>query len=170
MTYEESEQTHKNWTRSLTLLELQKKFLYSNCEMVLIKHLEPNDNTKNQIYVGPDLKSLSLIPIEKITLNDATSKKPKAEGKTFHAGLKFYWLNQSEASRAPKAKLIFYPQYPEVRLSGLLSGCRQAPNYLLSKEKRGTEKGRILLLGIAKSSNSIYGSIFSHDAPSAPKV
>jgi hypothetical protein len=58
---------------------------------------------------------------------------------------------------APETKLILYPQYPEVRLSGFLAGCKDAPSKLMTPRKEGyIIPPRILLLGVNEQSGEVF--------------
>ncbi|MEY4445795.1 MAG: hypothetical protein RL444_908 [Verrucomicrobiota bacterium] len=107
------------------------------------KELAPNDNTKNQIYLGPSFEVLQLIPFGEVIASSI------APDKVLQASVSLDWINDNgEQTPAAHTKLILYPQYPEVRLSGFVRGCRHAPSEWLSNEKKGRAEGRILLLGV----------------------
>lgn len=131
-----------------------------------VKHLAPNDNSKNQIFLGRDFSALNIIPIGKIT----AVASGKGGRQVFRAPVKLFWLNnEGAATPAPKAQIILYPQYPEVRLSGFLRGCRTAPSGLL----RARLSGRVLLLGVTSSRTVIAhaaaaNSRLARDAPPPP--
>ncbi|MDC9720036.1 MAG: MvaI/BcnI family restriction endonuclease, partial [Gammaproteobacteria bacterium] len=60
----------------------------------------------------------------------------------------FNWLDLSgNTYAAPNAKLIYYPQYPEVRFSGYLRGSSVSMSQWMSPEKMGRAEGRWLILG-----------------------
>jgi hypothetical protein len=104
--------------------------------------MAPNDNSKNQIYVGGDYDYQMKFPIGKIAADD--SGIAGSVRNRFKSELSFYWLDESgELNEAPKAQLIMYPKYPEVRLSGILQGCKKAP----SKTIASRTPNRILLFG-----------------------
>jgi hypothetical protein len=139
---------------------------------ILVKRLAPNDNSKNQIYVGDDLSSLGKLPSGEVTLHAGTSRKqePSKRGPIFRAALDFAWLDPTARVRpAPNAKLIVYPQYPEVRLSGFLAGCPEAPSVLFDPAKRGRESGRVLLLGLAND-RRVIAAVYSADHPIAQEI
>ena len=46
---------------------------------VLVKHLAPNDNSKNQIYLAGDISSLGLLPTGEVEFNQGTSAKRDAD-------------------------------------------------------------------------------------------
>jgi len=84
--------------------------------------------------------------------------------------LDFYWLTEEgQLAHAPYAKMIYYPQYPEVRFSGFLKGCQSAPSTFWAKEKRGTEPGRILLLGLGNG-KKIVGLTLPPEAPATKEI
>lgn len=118
---------------------------------LLIKRLAPNDNTKNQIYLGGDLSDLGKLPSGDLVLKPGSSNKlPTAKrGPIFHAALKLAWLTEDgRVAPAPNAKLIVYPQYPEVRMSGFIRGCTAAPAALFDASKFGRHPGRVLVMGV----------------------
>jgi MvaI/BcnI restriction endonuclease family len=109
---------------------------------LIYKRLAPNDNSKNQIYLGGDYSSLQLLPFGQVS-TDVSRKDSKRD--RFKAGLAFYWLNaDGQLHQAPSAQLILYPKYPEVRMSGFLEGAIARPSRYLG----GREEGRTLILGI----------------------
>lgn len=118
----------------------------------LFKLLANNDNSKQQIYLGGD-DIVHLLPhgdlIGSISLSD---------GPMYKAAVNLTWISPFEAkepSPAPGAQLIYYPRYPEVRLSGFLRGSQSAPNQLMrppTKEERAYREehslNRCLVFGI----------------------
>ena len=123
----------------MNLGQLKSAFISAGARKVYAKTLAENDNSKNQVYFGPDFQALNLFP----------SKDIYSEGKSGHpifkAELLFSWLlSDGTAVAAPGAKLILYPQYPEVRFSGFLQGCSMAPSALMA----GRMQGRVLFLGV----------------------
>ena len=107
------------------------------------KELAPNDNTKNQIYLGQSFEVLQLIPIGDITSSAI------APDKVLQAAVNLDWIDDNgDQAPASHTKFILYPQYPEVRLSGFVRGCGHAPSEWLSNEKKGRAEGRILFLGV----------------------
>lgn len=109
------------------------------------KRLAPNDNSKNQIYLGGDFSALNIIPHQGIYTDSdevAGSKRDRAK-----AGILFSWIDEEGLYEAPNAQLILYPKYPEVRMSGFLKGCRNSPSNILKVR----DEGRIMFLGITDS-------------------
>lgn len=116
------------------------------------KELAANDNTKNQIYLGPSFEVLQLLPVGEIYAS------PKAPTTVLQALLKFIWIDEAgETEPARRTKLVLYPQYPEIRLSGFVMGCTKAPSVWLDPKRKGRAEGRTLILGI-----STTGEIFSY--------
>ena len=116
-----------------------------------VKALAPNDNSKNQIYLGGDLKSLNIIPVTALeTFNSSSGKDSLKPGKMLIRGsLSFRWLDpEGRLHPVPGAKLILYPQYPEVRFSGYLQGSSINASKWMDVNKQGRATGRYLLIGI----------------------
>jgi len=136
---------------------------------IYAKKLAPNDNSKNQIYLGGDFSALNIIPHGNIYSDDtetAGSIRDRAK-----AAVDFSWVDASGLYPAPHTSLILYPKYPEVRMSGFLLGCRGAPSEIM----RVRDEGRILFLGItaqgtvlgyaAASGSAAAAELASHDWP-----
>lgn len=114
----------------------------NDARRVYAKVLAPNDNSKNQPYFGGDFSVLNILP----------SGPPEASPTGAHsqpifkAPLDFSWLDErGQVFPAPNAKLILYPQYPEVRFSGYLLGCAKAPSHEMGATR---VPNRLLLLGV----------------------
>lgn len=123
----------------MKLDELRSVFSRIGCTRLYAKPLAENDNSKNQIYFGPDFTALSLFPTKEV--------RPDSSPKNliYKAALDFGWLSDAGGvSPAPNAQLILYPQYPEVRFSGFLKGSAGAPKALLNQRL----VGRILFIGV----------------------
>ncbi|UKV16133.1 MvaI/BcnI restriction endonuclease family protein [Thalassospiraceae bacterium SW-3-3] len=122
---------------------------------IYVKELAPNDNSKNQPYLGYHLTDLPFIPTGNIEASESTSKKKKPEKSgreiKYQAAVNFHWIDaHGDTYPAPHAKLIYYPQYPEVRLSGFLLGSKVRLSRWMAPEKEGRALGRWLLLGISR--------------------
>lgn len=125
---------------------------------LVFKRLSPNDNSKNQIYLGGGYSSLQLLPFGKINA-DKSRKDSKRD--RLKAELAFYWMDDEGALfEAPNAQLILYPKYPEVRMSGFLNGAQTCPARYL----RSREEGRILLLGVTDD-RRIIGHVVGQGNP-----
>lgn len=119
-----------------------------------VKKLSPNDNSKNQPYLGGDLTELAFIPTDEVEPSISLSKKKiKKDSKVkFLAGLDLEWVTaEGHTFPAPQAKLIYYPQYPEVRLSGFLKGSKVDISKWMQPDKQGRSEGRWLILGVGKN-------------------
>ena len=119
---------------------------------VLCKPLVENDNTKQQVYLGGNFEVLRLLPYRDIRTEQ------KGTRPNFKADLSLFWIDaEDRTARAPEAKLILYPDYPEVRFSGFLRGCPIAPSLLMQptpgKDRIHSKKpdGRELLFGVSNS-------------------
>lgn len=138
--------------KSQTPLEVVAAAMYKHgAAHVIYKLLANNDNSKNQIYFGGDFDVLRIIPH-----GDLIGEISQRDGTIFKASLKLSWLSSNLdnlPAPAPNAQLIFYPRYPEVRMSGFLSGCAHPPSNLMqppTKEERFLRENtpRCLILGI----------------------
>lgn len=124
------------------------------------KKLAPNDNSKNQVYLGGGFGALNVIPHGEIESDDsdrAGSVRDRAK-----APVEFFWHDDEGLSPAPDAKLILYPKYPEVRMSGFLKGAKRAPGDLM----RSRDEGRVLILGVCPDGR-VIGRALSRDDPAA---
>jgi len=133
---------------------------------ILFKCLAENDNSKQQIYLGGSFEALNQLPFGDIKPDNIYGQMPN-----FKASLKFYWIDDDGSiERAPRAQLILYPKYPEVRLSGFLLGCRTAPRAHLQPVPVGERKynngrdGRVLVFGISDD-DSIFAYLSLADTP-----
>lgn len=122
---------------------------------IYVKELAPNDNSKNQPYFGSHLTDLPFLPTGEIVASQTASNKP-AVGKDdkrkikYQAAMELYWFDvEGKTYQAPHAKLIYYPQYPEVRFSGFLKGSKVDAGRWMDPNKEGRALGRWLILGIA---------------------
>lgn len=121
--------------------------------VLYVKELAPNDNSKNQPYFGGDFTALNILPVAPPEPESGVVRP------NFKARLNFAWLTDSgRLSPAPHAKLILYPDYPEVRFSGYLKGSPEGPSALMGTTR---EAGRLLFLGVTDN-----GLILGHAAGS----
>lgn len=146
-----------------SLQSLTKSFESLGCSEILIKLLAVNqDNEKNQIYLGYSLELLSILPgrVRFRTPSESKSKSGSNVGQSIveHA-LEFYWIEDGKAPAiAPKAKIIDYFQYPEMRFSGFLSGCENPPDSLRRDSQDGYGR-RVLVFGV--SDQKVYGTVLT---------
>lgn len=158
------------WLTEIDLAKVFSMFLDNGVTEVLYKVLPRNANSKNQVYLASDFSELGKIPSGAVTAHQSTSRKRGKQKAVFRSALMFYWLDRNGVPHhAPKAQLIFYPQYPEVRLSGFLQGCRNAPTSLWVKERRGEVPDRILLLGIGVE-HKIVAITLPPESPAAKEI
>lgn len=143
-----------------SLTQLLNRYRKHGATRFFAKELAPNDNSKNQIYLAGDFSVLNVLPHSQII--EDTSKIASSIRDRSKAQLDFYWVNDTNIIKAPNTKLILYPKYPEVRLSGFLLGCKGAPNKIL-KERAD---GRILVLAVAPD-KKIIAEVFDKSEESA---
>lgn len=128
-----------------------------------LKALAPNDNSKNQPYLGGDFGVLNTIPSKSLVAGTTSSEHPET---FFRAPLDLSWLGSDGSTRpAPEAKLILYPQYPEVRFSGYLTGVDKSHR---PSDALGTTRteGRVLLLGVTPDGR-VIGAAARENTPLA---
>lgn len=161
-----SGQVYDAWLAGLSPETIRQMFLDRGCTQVLVKRLSSRqDNDKNQIYVGADLSEVASIPSGDVVASFTRSNKPGAAGETkFTAPVDWVWIAPRGDSAAPQAKLIFYPQYPEVRLSGLLQHSVDPPRSLYARTARGQEAGRRLLIGLSPTQPTVWAMILPPEA------
>lgn len=158
------------WLADLDLQTVQKLLHDNGAGEMLYKILPANANSKNQVYLARDFSQLGKIPSDEVTLHESTSAKRGGAEAVFRAALEFFWVNRGgRAFRAPDAKLIFYPQYPEVRFSGFLKNCDAAPSSLYDKSKRGSEPDRVLVLGVG-TGRKVFGITLPPESPAAIRI
>ncbi|TXH02460.1 MAG: hypothetical protein E6R09_04645 [Rhodocyclaceae bacterium] len=137
------------------LLELMRNH---GADRIYAKKLAPNDNSKNQIYLGGGFGALNIIPHGEIytdTRQLAGSKQDRPK-----APVSFYWVDETGRHLAPNVQLILYPDYPEVRMSGFLQGCKAAPSHLLTVR----DEGRVLFFGVT-TQGDVLGYASGPDSP-----
>lgn len=132
-----------------TLEDLNRIMRQNGVRRLYSKVLAANDNSKNQVYFGGDFSALNIFPHQSIrTDSDSTagSKRDRAKAK-----IHFAWADEDGLHEAPNAQLILYPKYPEVRFSGFLLSCRQAPSDIMTVR----DQNRVLFLGITDNGSVI---------------
>lgn len=140
----------------MTLKHLLKLFSDKNCQMLYVKRLSPNDNSKNQVYLGGSFDVLNILPIKEITTDDEGDWKRTR----FKTRLDFSWIDrEGKLIIAPEAQLILYPKYPEVRFSGFLKGAKGAPSELMANRI----DQRLLFLGVS-TDGKIIGYVASPES------
>ena len=140
----------------MNLKNLLKVFSDKACKKIYVKRLSANDNSKNQVYFAGSFDILNIFPSGPIS-PDSDGKRKTA---TFKSKVDFYWINEeSNIFNAPYSQLISYPDYPEVRFSGFLLGCKNAPSELMNKRL----ENRILFLGVSDD-KKIFGFVIGPDS------
>jgi MvaI/BcnI restriction endonuclease family len=136
---------------SPSLENVLRRLAELGCTAAYVKVLAQNDNNKNQPYLSKTFEGLHLLPHGELT------SEGEGDRIRYKANLNFAWLNNELIPFvAPEAKLILYPQYPEVRLSGFLAGCKDAPSKLMSPRKEGyTIPPRILMLAVNEQNGKV---------------
>lgn len=133
------------------LAAVLRRFSQLGAVRAFCKPLAENDNSKQQIYLGGNLDAVQMFPIQEVEADS------NGKDSTYKAKLEFYWVAPDSIECAKGAQLILYPQYPEVRLSGFLRGCKYAPNEILRPIPKGQRQhnngtdGRVLFLGVTAS-------------------
>lgn len=125
---------------------------------IYAKRLSPNDNSKNQVYLGGGFAALNVIPHSEV-YTDAAEKAGSVRDRA-KADVEFYWVDEEGRHRAPDANLILYPKYPEVRMSGFLKGCKAAPSKLLTVR----DEGRAMFFGVTRE-GVVLGYVTDADNP-----
>lgn len=139
----------------MNLQNLKRIFTDRGCKKIYIKKLSPNDNSKNQIYLAGSFDLLNIFPVSDIVAEEAGEWKKER----FKAAINFSWISDDgNLYLAPNSKFILYPEYPEVRFSGFLINCKQAPSDLLNNRM----EGRLLFLGVG-GDGSLMGYVCAHD-------
>ena len=146
----------------VSLGEILAAFESRGCGKVVAKRLAPNDNSKNQIYLGGH-DAVGLLPSIKTTLTRQRSGKKNAGKYIFRNRLDFYWLNGGGPHPARHANLIYYPQYPETRFSGFLKGSSAGLSALFDERRKGDFPERVLFL--SSSGDRSYGYVHTADTP-----
>jgi len=132
----------------MNLQNLKNLFIDSGCQKLYVKKLSPNDNSKNQVYLGGSFEILNIFPLSEIKTEEAGDWNRER----FKASINFSWVgNDGNIYPAPNSQLILYPKYPEVRFSGFLTACINPPSELMTQRLAGrllflsvTNKGKIL--------------------------
>ena len=120
---------------------------------LFFKRLSPNDNSKNQIYLGGDYTALNVLPYGEVIADQSGTDSKRDR---FKANLDFLWIDDTGSLfEAPTAQLILYPKYPEIRLSGFLMGADKRPSKLLNSRT----PDRVLFFGITNTGEIICHAI-----------
>ncbi|MEP3890164.1 MAG: MvaI/BcnI family restriction endonuclease [Hellea sp.] len=143
--------------------QLRSLMIESGVTRLVFKRLAPNDNSKNQIYLGGDYSALQILPYSDVT---ADASRTDSKRDRFKAKVALQWLAvNGRLFEAPTTQLILYPKYPEVRLSGFLNRAECRPSLYLGSR----DEGRILFLGITRD-DRIVGHVVGDENPLAREV
>jgi len=152
--------------REISFESLVKLMTDMGGDKIFIKKLSPNDNSKNQPYFGSHLTDVSFIPSGTVKASESKSKKNTTKDVSikYQASINLKWVDSYQnIYPAPHAKLIYYPQYPEVRFSGFLLGSQVNLARWMDPNKDGRAQGRWLILAIANN-ETVYGYIASPES------
>lgn len=140
----------------MNLEKLKSLFIDNGCHEIYVKKLAPNDNSKNQVYLGGSFELLNIFPNRGII-----AESPGLwERERFKASLAFAWLDdEGNLFPAPQSQLILYPKYPEVRFSGFLAKCEKAPSELMTQRIAD----RLLFLSV-NSNYQVIGYVTSPES------
>lgn len=140
----------------MNLSNLKSLLADNGCSKIYVKSLAANDNSKNQVYFGGSFEIINVLPVSDIETVEAGDWKRER----FKAKLDFAWINDNgQISPAPHAQLILYPKYPEVRFSGFLLGCKNAPSKLMANRI----PDRLLFISVDKLGRTL-GYVASPDS------
>jgi len=143
----------------LNLGRVKQLMRAADVTQLYVKRLAENDNSKNQVYLGPDFTALNVLPTSELI---GDPEKPER----LKAAVNFGWLSSTGSiETASHAQLILYPQYPEVRFSGFLRGCRAAPNDIMTVR----QSGRYLFFGIT-TAGRVLGFATAHHSALAREI
>ena len=132
----------------MNLQNPKKLFIDNGCQKLYVKKLSPNDNSKNQVYLGGSFEILNIFPLSEIKTEEAGDWNMER----FKASINFSWISDDgNIYPAPNSQLILYPKYPEVRFSGFLKKCENPPSELMTQRLADrllflsiSDKGKIL--------------------------
>ena len=141
---------------------LKQIFSDNQCHKFYLKKLSPNDNSKNQVYMGGSFEVLNILPITEIIPESPGDWKRER----FKAKISFSWVDdEGTLFPAPYAQLILYPKYPEVRFSGFLNACEKAPSGLMASRI----PSRLLFFGVTDT-GKIIGYVTAPDSEIAREI
>jgi len=141
---------------SMELERLLQIYKDQGCQKIYVKPLSPNDNSKNQVYLGGSFEILNVFPISNVRGEEAGDWVRSR----FKADFPLSWISDDGTiCPAPGTQLVLYPKYPEVRLSGFLKNCIAAPSGLMTQRAAG----RLLFLGVSRK-GAVIGYVASSDS------
>jgi hypothetical protein len=147
---------------ALNLGKVISLFRSAGCTNLHVKELAWNHDSKRQIYLSTDLSAFHLFPNKMDTSPSMprglapTRRKKSQSSNRIYGHLDFHWLTVTgDEQVASKAKLIYYPQYPEVRLSGFLFGVSAVPSEYLREKSGEIYPNRLLFLGTKPTGQTV---------------
>lgn len=145
-------------------------FRAAGCTRLYLKEMAWNHDAKRQVYLTSSLSVFNMLPSRideapPMPPSIVPTRKPKPRGGDRIFGhLKFYWIDHTgRRERAASAKIIYYPQYPEIRLSGFLRGIRLVPSRYLREKSGETYSNRLLFMGTTSVGEVIAFIAVDHD-------
>ena len=140
----------------MNIKELFQYFAANGCNKIYVKSLSSNDNSKQQVYVGGGFDVLNIFTKYEIKADNEGNRKRES----YKTKIDFSWLQEDgQTCVAPQAQFILYPDYPEVRFSGFLKGCKNGPSDLMTNKM----PGRLLFLGL-DDQRRIIGYVVTPDS------
>ena len=158
----------RQWFDTADIRRVRDLLAGAGAEAIWVKTLGSTNNSKQQVWLGNDPADLSFLPLGEPSYTPAKSRKRKAGAPVVQIPVPWRWVTPDGVFDAPNAKLCYYPQYPEVRLSGFLQGCAHAPTELMNASRRGHELGRCLFLG--RAGGHVVGLVTGAPAPASRYV
>lgn len=164
--------TEAAWYDEADIQQVRGLLETAGAESIWVKQLKRNHNSKQQVFFGNDPSDLAFLPLGAPTYTPTQSRKKKAGAPVIQIPLPWRWVDPDGEYEAPNTKLCFYPQYPEVRLSGFLKGCGKPPRELMGEAMRGHEPDRCLFFGPVKDGNGektdhVVGLVVGAASPAA---
>ena len=144
----------------------------AGCTRLYVKELAANDDSKRQIYLTTDLSAFNMFPNRMeddppMPEGMAATQKPRSRERAnrIFGHLAMSWIGLDGARfEASLAKLIYYPQYPEVRLSGFLKGADNVPSIYLKEKAGELFVNRLLFLGTTGADEVVAFLAVGHDS------
>lgn len=132
----------------MNLTQLTQRYQDLGVKYLMVKKLSPNDNSKNQVYLGGSFEVLNDFAIQDVYVDSSGDW----EKERFKTKIDFSWINEvGDCFDAPNSQLILYPKYPEVRFSGFLVKCKDRPSVLMTSRI----PNRLLFLGLIPMEESM---------------
>jgi hypothetical protein len=154
----------------MSLADVRAIYNQAAAKRLYVKELAWNHDSKRQIYLTSDLAAFNYLP-NRIEHNPplplgltATRKQKPRGGDRIFGHLDFRWL-MPDGSRhsVSAAKIIYYPQYPEVRLSGFLRGSNCIPSEYLREKSGEVYSNRLLFLGVDSTGTVLAMLVVGND-------